>query len=93
MPESHRLHPCRVVAEHTVTGALQLLRYGATLASRPHGPHIMAIQNCASLALAHVCLLESQPRSVAQVPNWTEMLPCQPHLLALLAWHIMSKTG
>lgn len=56
---------CRTIAGPTVAGALQLVRFGATLATEPAttAHHIDA---CAALARAHV-QLASSPNMLGQV--------------------------
>ena len=58
--------PCRTLAWPTLPGALHLLRFGATLDSKPDW-NTMLIDTSASLAVAHLMLLQSQPESLTQV--------------------------
>jgi hypothetical protein len=58
--------PCRATAAPTVAGALQLVRFGATLATEsPLTTHL--IDECAALARAHVQLPNSNPSMLGQV--------------------------
>jgi hypothetical protein len=58
--------PCRTLAYYTLTGALHLLRFGATLDSKSDW-NVTLIDTSASLALAHLSQLQSHPDSLAQV--------------------------
>lgn len=58
--------PCRTLASYTLTGALHLLRFGATLDSKSDW-NIVLIDTSSSLALAHLSQLQSHPDSLAQV--------------------------
>jgi hypothetical protein len=58
--------PCRAIAAATVAGALQLVRFGATLAAEPTCTARL-IDACAALARAHVALPNSDPTIAGQV--------------------------
>ena len=58
---------CRIIAAATAPGALQLLRFGTTLAAWP-ASSAGRIKNCTLLALSHQQLLQTQPSLLAQVP-------------------------
>ena len=76
IPDGDCVPPCRTLAAHTVAGALQLVRFGATLATGPAlAAHI--IDACAALARAHVQLPASDPSMLCQVCCWI----LQKHLL------------
>ena len=64
--ELGQILPCRTLAYYTLTGALHLLRFGATLDSKSDW-NIVLIDTSASLALAHLSQLQSHPDSLAQV--------------------------
>jgi hypothetical protein len=57
---------CRVIAASTVSGTLQLVRFGMTLASQPI-LNIYLIDDCAALVMAHVQLPDSDSDVPAQV--------------------------
>jgi hypothetical protein len=65
-PEPGLALRCRTLAWPTLPGALHLLRFGATLDSKPDW-NTMLIDTSASLAVAHLLLLQSQPESLTQV--------------------------
>lgn len=56
----------RTVAAPTVAGALQLVHFGATLATEP-ATTTQLIDACAALARAHVQLPASDPNMLGQV--------------------------
>ena len=58
--------PCSFIAAATIPGALQLLRFGATLASRPTNS-AWHIHNCTLLAQSHLGLLHAHPGLLGQV--------------------------
>ena len=66
MPEFGLALPCRTLAWPTLPGSLHLLRFGATLDSKPDW-NTMIIDTSASLTVAHLSLLQSQPESLTQV--------------------------
>ena len=69
-------HPCRFIAAATVPGALQLLRFGATLAAQPPSS-AWPIEDCTLLALSHLWLLRAHPDLLAQVRNVSYKSYCQ----------------